>query len=89
MVMQKGEILERVIRRNHISISELSRKLNVSRRSIYNWFTQERLSRDVIYKIGTVLNHDFSAEFPDLFNSSTLVNAQINGNTNIEINEIE
>ncbi|MEJ6981371.1 helix-turn-helix transcriptional regulator [Pedobacter sp. P351] len=87
--MQKGEILEQVIRRNHISISELSRKLNVSRRSVYNWFNQERLSRDIVYKIGTVLNHDFSAEFPDLFDSSPRVNTQINGNTGTEVNELE
>lgn len=87
--MQKGEIVELVIRRNHVSISELSRKLKVSRRSIYNWFTQESLSRDIIYKIGEVLHHDFSAEFPDMFDSSTLVNTQISGNTSIGINELD
>ncbi|HEY1056316.1 MAG TPA: HTH domain-containing protein [Emticicia sp.] len=74
--MQNGEIVELVIRRNHISISELSRKLKVSRRSIYNWFTQESLSREIIYKIGEVLNHDFSAEFPDMFDRTTLHNNQ-------------
>ncbi|MEJ6981376.1 helix-turn-helix domain-containing protein [Pedobacter sp. P351] len=87
--MQKGEIVELVIRRNHISISELSRKLKVSRRSIYNWFTQESLSREIIYKIGEVLHHDFSVEFPDMFDSSTLVNTQIDGNNSAAINELE
>jgi predicted transcriptional regulator len=74
--MQNGEIVELVIRRNHISISELSRKLKVSRRSIYNWFTQESLSREIIYKIGEVLNHDFSAEFPDMFDRATVLSNQ-------------
>jgi predicted transcriptional regulator len=74
--MQNGEIVELVIRRNHISISELSRKLKVSRRSIYNWFTQESLSREIIYKIGEVLNHDFSVEFPDMFDRATILNSQ-------------
>lgn len=65
--MNNGEIVELVIRRNHISISELSRKLNVSRRSLYNWFTQKDLSIETIHKIGEVLKYDFSGEFPDIF----------------------
>lgn len=64
--MNKGEIVERVIRRNNLSISELSRRLRVSRRSIYNWFGQADLSLDVICKIGEILDYDFSADFPDL-----------------------
>lgn len=65
--MNKGEIVELVIRRNNLSISELSRRLHVSRRSVYNWFEQKDLSLDIICKIGDVLDYDFSADFPDLF----------------------
>ncbi|MBB2148457.1 hypothetical protein [Pedobacter gandavensis] len=50
-----------------MGITELSRKLHVSRRTIYNWFDQESLSFDIIFKIGNVINHDFSKEFPDDF----------------------
>ncbi len=67
--MNKGKIVELVIRRNSLSISELSRRLHVSRRSIYNWFEQSELNLDVICKIGEVLDHDFSLDFPDLFNT--------------------
>jgi hypothetical protein len=63
--MNNGEIVEHVIRRNNISISELSRRLRVSRRSIYNWFTQKNLSFDIILQIGEVLDYDFSSDFPD------------------------
>jgi plasmid maintenance system antidote protein VapI len=87
--MQNGEIVELVIRRNHISISELSRKLKVSRRSIYNWFTQENLSREIIYKIGEVLNHDFSAEFPDMFDRAMILNHHQNKTTDTEVEELE
>ncbi|TKB97610.1 helix-turn-helix domain-containing protein [Pedobacter cryophilus] len=66
--MNNGEIVELVIRRNNLSISELSRRLHVSRRSIYNWFTQPNLSFDIICKIGDTLGYDFSSDFPDLFN---------------------
>ncbi|QJD94420.1 helix-turn-helix transcriptional regulator [Mucilaginibacter robiniae] len=64
-----GQIVERIIRRNGYSISELARLMNVNRRSVYNWFNQKRLKSDIIYRISTVLNYDFSVEFPELFTS--------------------
>ncbi|MCL4637586.1 MULTISPECIES: hypothetical protein [Olivibacter] len=64
-----GEIIEMVIRRNGYSISELSRLMKVNRRSIYNWFGQPRVKSEIIFKIGVTLRHDFSREFPELFNS--------------------
>jgi predicted transcriptional regulator len=65
--MHNGEIIELVVRRDKISISELSRKLKVSRKSIYNWFKKENLSLEVINRIGEVLNHDFTAELPEKY----------------------
>lgn len=62
-----GKVIERVIRNEHVRISELSRKLHVSRRTIYNWFNQESLSIEIICKIGTAIMHDFSHEFPEEF----------------------
>jgi len=62
--MHDGEIIELAVRRDKISISELSRKLKVSRKSIYNWFKKENLSLEVINKIGDVLNHDFMKDLP-------------------------
>lgn len=65
--MNVGQVIEEVIRKDHVKISELSRKLHVSRRTIYNWFVQEKLSFDIICKIGIAIKHDFSKEFPDDF----------------------
>ncbi|MFD2289004.1 hypothetical protein GJU39_13050 [Pedobacter petrophilus] len=65
-----GEILERVVRRNRMGISELSRKLNVSRRTIYNWFGQDRLHQEIIWQIGHSLGQDLSVSFPDVFPKS-------------------
>jgi len=64
-----GEIVERVIRRNGHSITDVSKGTRVNRRSIYNWFNQRHLKPEIILKIGHVINHDFSVEFPDLFTS--------------------
>jgi predicted DNA-binding protein YlxM (UPF0122 family) len=62
-----GHVLEKVIRRNGHSISNIARMANVNRRSVYNWFTQPRLKFEVIKNIGQVINYDFSLDFPDLF----------------------
>lgn len=67
MSLNVGQVLERVVRRDRMGISELSRKLNVSRRTIYNWFDQKSLNPEIIWKVGTVIGHDFSVELPDAF----------------------
>lgn len=67
MSLNVGQIIEQVVRAENVGVSELSRKLNVSRRTIYNWFNQKTLSLDIICKIGNVIKHDFSKEFPDDF----------------------
>ena len=70
-----GEIIERTIRRNGYSISELARLMKVNRRSIYNWFNQPKFKPDIIFKIGCALKHDFSNEFPELFSSEEFTRA--------------
>ncbi|SDD20245.1 helix-turn-helix domain-containing protein [Pedobacter soli] len=67
MSLNVGQVLERVVRRDRMGISELSRKLNVSRRTIYNWFDQKSLNPEIIWKVGSVIGHDFSIELPETF----------------------
>jgi transcriptional regulator with XRE-family HTH domain len=62
-----GQIIEKVIRRDGYSISELAKLMDVNRRSVYNWFCKKRLKSDIIFRIGEVLSYDFSNEFPELF----------------------
>ncbi|MBE9601675.1 hypothetical protein [Pedobacter sp. MC2016-24] len=57
-----GEVVELAIRRQHISISALSRKMHVDRRTLYNWFAKKKLARNVILGIGIAINYDFSHE---------------------------
>lgn len=67
MEQHHGQILEKVIRRNGYSISEIARLVKVDRRSVYNWFNHKSLKSDIIYRIGSALNYDFSTEFPKMF----------------------
>ncbi len=76
-----GQIVERVIRRDRMGISELSRKLKVSRRTIYNWFDQEKLNPEIIQKIGAVIGHDFSSELPEVFLKKDLLQVAFDEHT--------
>ncbi|MGN0002926.1 MAG: hypothetical protein ACI35V_05780 [Sphingobacterium composti] len=64
MSIHLGSILEQVIRMERIGISELSRKLKVSRRTIYNWFEQENLNIQIILEVGNLIGYDFSNDLP-------------------------
>ena len=58
-------IVEKAVRRSGMSISEIGRLLNVNRRSIYNYFNQQRLSIDIIANFERALNYDFSEDIPE------------------------
>ncbi|MBD1363083.1 hypothetical protein IDJ77_04600 [Mucilaginibacter sp. ZT4R22] len=62
-----GQLVEYRVRKNGYSISDLAKNLQVNRRSIYNWFNQRHLKKDIIFHIGCILRHDFSDEIPEMF----------------------
>ncbi|WP_316819293.1 hypothetical protein [Pedobacter nyackensis] len=66
MKSNKGDVIERIVR-SKIGISELSRILQVSRTTIYNWFECGCLDLETICRIGQAINHDFANEFPEEF----------------------
>jgi len=70
--LNAGEIVEHAVRRQNVNISELSRRMKVNRRTLYNWFQQKNLNADVICGIGQVINYDFSKDFNDELNGSSL-----------------
>jgi transcriptional regulator with XRE-family HTH domain len=82
-----GQIVEKVVKLDRMSISEISRKLNVSRRTLYNWFETKNLSADIIEKIGLVIGHDFSEEFPDMFEENKNLRESDFNNTNQQTKE--
>lgn len=67
MAAHNGEIVEKVIRREGHSLTDLAKITGVNRRSIYNWFLQPRLKPEIIIRIGRAIKHDFSVEFPGEF----------------------
>jgi AcrR family transcriptional regulator len=62
-----GQIVEYIVRRKGISITDLATELNVNRRTLYNCFGNKYLKAQIIHKIGFIIKHDFSKEFAELF----------------------
>lgn len=67
MSLHYGAIVEMAVRRKSVNISEISRRMHVNRRSIYNWFQKDFLSIEIICEIGYIIDHDFSKDFPAEF----------------------
>jgi len=75
----KGEIVEKAVRASGIKLTELAKKMNLSRRHLYNLFEDPDLSVEYIYKIGKIIHYDFTNEIKSYFKSSS---AQIIENVN-------
>ncbi|RZL02588.1 MAG: XRE family transcriptional regulator [Pedobacter sp.] len=56
-----GELLERAIRRKGLNITELALALNITRRTLYNWFKQEVIDEATMEKISSVIKYEFNA----------------------------
>ncbi|MGV8879514.1 MAG: helix-turn-helix domain-containing protein [Sphingobacteriaceae bacterium] len=65
--LHKGTLIERLIRRNGVSISDLAKRMGVNRRSVYNWFDQRNLKLDTVIKIGNIVGCDIPKEYPEAF----------------------
>ncbi|TWR28837.1 hypothetical protein FPZ43_11240 [Mucilaginibacter pallidiroseus] len=61
-----GQLVEYTIRKNGYNLTDLANKLNVNRRTIYNWFQQPNLKISIIIAIGNVIRHDFSQDLPGI-----------------------
>ncbi|HKG06523.1 MAG TPA: hypothetical protein VKB19_08710 [Pedobacter sp.] len=65
-ILHQGQLIERVIRRNGYSITEIANYTHVNRRSIYNWFNQRYVKPSNILMVGKAIGYDFSQDFPEL-----------------------
>lgn len=71
-MLHHGQLLERAVRRAPIGISEIARKLKISRRTIYNWFESDKINLDVLCKIGHIIGYNFSADLPEEFPANNI-----------------
>ncbi len=65
-MQHKGEIVEKHVRKSGISITRMGQLLGVSRSTMYDIFHDDNVSIERIIRIGQIIHHDFSEDFPEL-----------------------
>jgi len=69
-MIHKGEIVEKAVRVSGIKLTELAKKMKLSRRHLYNLFEEPNLSVEYIYKIGKIIHYDFTNEIGSYLKNS-------------------
>lgn len=65
-MQHRGEIIRKAVTESGISITALAKRLNKSRRTIYNIFDSNNVSLEIILEIGRIIHHDFSSQIKEL-----------------------
>ncbi|RYD77327.1 MAG: hypothetical protein EOP53_13170 [Sphingobacteriales bacterium] len=68
----RGKVVEDKIHASGKSKSFISDRLNITRQTLRNWLDTPNLDFDKILKIGKLIGHDFTGDFPDLRKSFPL-----------------
>jgi hypothetical protein len=66
LTQHKGKILEKAVRESGIPLTKLTKRINKSRRWIYNAFENPNLSIEYIIEIGEIIHYDFSEVLVEL-----------------------
>ena len=64
--IHRGEVLEAVVKRSDLTISETVKRAGYSRSTYYLHINNAQLSYDILESYGKVLGHDFTEHFPDM-----------------------
>lgn len=67
MLIHKGEILEKVVRRLRPNLSRYAKDYGADRRTMLNHFKNPNLQDHIIRKHAETLNYNFKEEFPELY----------------------
>jgi hypothetical protein len=70
-VKHRGLIIKRAVRNSGLPIVELARRMNRSRRHIYNIFENPNVSLVEVVQIGKIIHYDFANDFAELENLSS------------------
>jgi hypothetical protein len=64
--IHRGALLEAAVKASGISVTQIVKKMGISRGTYYNHKNDPHLSLDQLYQYGKVLKHDFSADLPQI-----------------------
>lgn len=65
-MMHRGQLVEKIIRKSGFSLTRLSKKLDISRNTLYNRFENPNLGYRFIMEVGNAIHYDFTIDFPNM-----------------------
>lgn len=66
MLKHKGEIIEKIINSSDVPVTEIAKRLGMSRATVYRLYDKPEVSLDTIIQLGKALNTDMSKYFPEV-----------------------
>ncbi len=66
MNVHLGEIIQKAVKEKEFPITLLATRLHKSRQYVYNLFQNPDVSTDIIFRIGKIIQHDFTVELKQL-----------------------
>jgi hypothetical protein len=64
--IHRGALLDKIVREGSTNITQMVKKLNISRGTFYNHTKDPNLSYEQLAKYGKVIKHDFSQDLPEM-----------------------
>jgi plasmid maintenance system antidote protein VapI len=65
-MVHRGEIVEQAVRQSGIAISEVAKRINRSRRHLYNIFENPNVPLETILQISKVIRKDITIALPEI-----------------------
>lgn len=62
----RGEVIRDAVKASGVAIGVVAEKMSISRKTLYNKFKESSIPYSFILKLGEVIHHDFSQDFPHL-----------------------
>ncbi|MCC9166250.1 hypothetical protein [Pontibacter harenae] len=64
--IHRGEKIKEAIKESGLAVGVVAERMGISRKTLYNKFKEASIPYSFILKLGEVIHHDFSKEFPNL-----------------------
>lgn len=62
----RGEVLQSAVKKSRIKITQLVKRMNISRGTFYNHKEDPNLPFEILEQYGKVINYDFTNDFPEM-----------------------
>lgn len=60
------DIVNQRVEQSEMKLTDMAKMLGIGRTTLYNWLSNPEIDRDKIARIGYVIQHDFTLDFPDM-----------------------